>query len=150
MLRFRCGPVHGQRGTNYCHKHNMPHYRGLRDIALERGELQDGRDAAEPEERRVLYAWLYDVSSEVWLWASCIKLFLTEHDAQYGVRHTRRARCVQLSCFSVLIPIARGRGARRASAFAPIQAHPCSRPDRLFIAGYIRLGPPEYLSCTPV
>ena len=34
MLRFRCGPVHGQRGTNYCHKHNMPHYRGLRDIAL--------------------------------------------------------------------------------------------------------------------
>jgi hypothetical protein len=34
MLRFRCGPVHGQRGTNYCHKHNMPHYRGLRDIVL--------------------------------------------------------------------------------------------------------------------
>ncbi|KOO34418.1 hypothetical protein Ctob_016079, partial [Chrysochromulina tobinii] len=23
-----------QRGTNYCHKHNMPHYRGLRDIVL--------------------------------------------------------------------------------------------------------------------
>ena len=37
MLRFRCGPVHGQRGTktNYwCHKLNMPHYRGLRDVAL--------------------------------------------------------------------------------------------------------------------
>ena len=26
MLRFHCGPVHGQRGTNYCHKHNVPHY----------------------------------------------------------------------------------------------------------------------------
>jgi hypothetical protein len=84
----------------------------------------------------VLYAWLY-VSSEVWLWASCIKLFLTEHDAQYGVRHTRRARCVQLSCFSVLIPIARGRGARRASAFR--RRHPCRVPRPgagLFIAGY--------------
>jgi hypothetical protein len=36
MLRFRCGPVHGQHGTktNYCHKLNMPHYRGLRDVAL--------------------------------------------------------------------------------------------------------------------
>jgi hypothetical protein len=32
MLRFRCGPMHGQHGTNYCHKHNMPHYCGLRDI----------------------------------------------------------------------------------------------------------------------
>ena len=41
MLRFRCGPVHGQHGTktNYCHNYwchklNMPHYRGLRDVAL--------------------------------------------------------------------------------------------------------------------
>ena len=34
MLRFHCGPVHGQRSTNYCHKHNMPHYRGLRNIVL--------------------------------------------------------------------------------------------------------------------
>ena len=37
MLRFRCGPMHGQHGTNtnyWCHKLNMPHYRGLRDVAL--------------------------------------------------------------------------------------------------------------------
>jgi len=43
-----------ERGTNYCHKHNMPHYRGLRDIALNAVKAereQGGRDAAEPEER---------------------------------------------------------------------------------------------------
>ena len=36
MLRFRCGPVPGQRGTktDYCHELNMPHYRGLRNVAL--------------------------------------------------------------------------------------------------------------------
>ena len=36
MLRFRCaGPVRGPRGPKYyCHKLNMPHYRGLRDVAL--------------------------------------------------------------------------------------------------------------------
>ena len=37
MQRFRCSPVHGQHGTNtnyWCHKLNMPHYRGLRDVAL--------------------------------------------------------------------------------------------------------------------
>ena len=36
MLRFRCaGPVRGPRGSKYyCQKLNMPHYRGLRDIAL--------------------------------------------------------------------------------------------------------------------
>ena len=28
MLRFRCGP-----GAAHCHKLNMPHYRGLRDVA---------------------------------------------------------------------------------------------------------------------
>ena len=36
MLRFRCGPVPGQHGTktDFCHELNMPHYRGLRDVAL--------------------------------------------------------------------------------------------------------------------
>ncbi len=34
MLRFRCGPVHGQHGTKTDYKLNMPHYRGLRDVAL--------------------------------------------------------------------------------------------------------------------
>ena len=34
MLRFRCGPVHGQHGTKTNYKLNMPHYRGLRDVAL--------------------------------------------------------------------------------------------------------------------
>jgi hypothetical protein len=35
-LRFRCaGPVRGPRGPKYyCQKLNMPHYRGLRDVAL--------------------------------------------------------------------------------------------------------------------
>jgi hypothetical protein len=42
-MRFRCGPVHGQRGTNYCHKHNMPHCRGLRNLALERSELKESK-----------------------------------------------------------------------------------------------------------
>ena len=36
MLCFRCGPVPGQHGTktDFCHELNMPHYRGLRDVAL--------------------------------------------------------------------------------------------------------------------
>ena len=34
MLRFRCGPVYGQHGTQTDYKLNMPHYRGLRDVAL--------------------------------------------------------------------------------------------------------------------
>ena len=35
MLRFRCGPPSGPRvrGAPYCHKLNMPHYRGLRDVS---------------------------------------------------------------------------------------------------------------------
>ena len=32
MLRFRC--VHGRHGARHCHKLNMPHYRGLRDVGL--------------------------------------------------------------------------------------------------------------------
>ncbi len=49
MLRFRCGPVHGQHGTktNYCHKLNrlstiMSHYRGLSDVALNSGLGMNG------------------------------------------------------------------------------------------------------------
>ena len=71
MLRFRCGPVHGQHGTktNYCHKLN---YRGLRDVAQstcraerEESELaQEGRDAAKPG----------DAHRARWAarWASCV------------------------------------------------------------------------------
>jgi len=34
MLRFRCGPSGLGSDAGYCHQLNMPHYRGLRDVAV--------------------------------------------------------------------------------------------------------------------
>ena len=34
MVRFRCGPSGLGSSRGYCHKLNMPHYCGLRDVAV--------------------------------------------------------------------------------------------------------------------
>ena len=69
----------------------------------QRGELKESKVEVM---RQSLRSGCSTLSSEVWLWASCIclQLFLTEVRTRRTVRcaaYTRRARRVQLSCISV-------------------------------------------------